>query len=230
MNRTWLLLPLLLSLSLPARADTSAADTSRFMEGMSYETLTPNRPTDVKPGQIEVIEFYWYGCPHCFALEPYVEAWEKAGLPKDVVFKRVPAAMPDSEFYLDAQAAFTADQLGIGEKIREPLFNAIHLDGDGALRTDVGALRTFFGKFGVKPADFDAAWNSAAVQAALAKAQKLGDADGIQGVPTIVIDGKWKTGAGHKLASGDYMKPQDIMDCVQFLIGRQRTAHQVTGK
>jgi thiol:disulfide interchange protein DsbA len=184
----------------------------------------------VKPGQIEVIEFYWYGCPHCFALEPYVEAWEKAGLPKDVVFKRVPESAPDSEFYVDAQAAFTADQLGVGEKIREPFFNAIHLDDDEPLRTDQDAIRTFFGKFGVKPADFDAAWNSFGVQTSLAKAQKLEDADGIQGVPTIVIDGRWKTGAGHKLASGDFMKPQDIMDCIQFLISRQRTAHAVTGK
>jgi thiol:disulfide interchange protein DsbA len=200
------------------------------MEGMSFEALTPNGPTAVKPGQIEVIEFYWYGCPHCFALEPNVEAWEKAGLPKDVVFKRVPESIPDSEFYVDAQATFTAEQLGVGEQIREPLFNAIHLDDDDALRTNVDALRTFFGKFGVKPADFDAAWNSFGVQTALAKAQKLEDADNVDRVPTIVIDGKWKTGAGYKLASGDYMKPQDIMDCVRFLIDRQRTAHQVTGK
>jgi thiol:disulfide interchange protein DsbA len=225
-----LCLSLLLALCAGAALADAPADTSRFEEGMSYEAVTPNGPTDVKRGQIEVIEFYWYGCPHCFALEPYVEAWEKAGLPKDVVFKRVPESAPDSEFYVDAQAAFTADQLGIGEKIREPFFNAIHLDDDEPLRTDVGALRTFFGKFGVKPPDFDAAWGSAGVQAALAKAQKLEDADGIVGVPTIVIDGKWKTGAGHKLASGDFMKPQDIMDCIQFLIARQRTAHQVTGK
>lgn len=229
MKRLWLPSALLLCCSVAGAAD-APVDGSRFMEGMSYEALTPVGPTDVKPGQIEVIEFYWYGCPHCFALEPYVEAWEKAGLPKDVVFKRVPESAPDSEFYVDAQAAFTADQLGIGEKIREPLFNAIHLDDDEPLRTDLDALRTFFGKYGVKPADFDAAWGSAGVQAALAKAQKLEDADGVVGVPTIVIDGKWKTGAGHKLASGDFMKPQDIMDCVQFLIARQRTAHQVTGK
>jgi thiol:disulfide interchange protein DsbA len=225
-----LCLALVLLLCCGAVLADAAADDSRFVEGMSYEAVTPVGPTDVKPGQIEVIEFYWYGCPHCFALEPYVEAWEKAGLPKDVVFKRIPASMPDSEFYVDAQATFTADALGVGEKIREPLFNAIHLDGDDALRTDQDALRTFFGKFGVKPADFDSAWSSAGVQAALTKAQRLGDADGIQGVPTIVIDGKWKTGAGHRLDSGDYMKPQDIMDCIQFLIARQRTAHQVSGK
>jgi protein dithiol oxidoreductase (disulfide-forming) len=229
MKRLWLSFALLLCCSVAAAADTSV-DGPRFLEGLSYEALTPVGPTDVKPGQIEVIEFYWYGCPHCFALEPYVEAWEKSGLPKDVVFKRVPESAPDSQFYVDAQATFAAEQLGIGEKIREPFYNAIHLDQDEPLRTDVDALRQFFGKFGVKPADFDAAWGSAGVQAALTRAQKLEDADGITGVPTIVIDGKWKTGAGHRLASGDFMKPQDIMDCVQFLVARQRTAHQVTGK
>ncbi|HEY4126744.1 MAG TPA: DsbA family protein [Gammaproteobacteria bacterium] len=222
-------LALLMLLSAPVLAD-APVDTSRFVEGMSYEAVTPVGPTDVKPGQIEVIEFYWYGCPVCFALEPFVVAWEKDGLPKDVVFKRIPAAMPDSEFYVDAQATFTAEQLGIGEKIREPFFNAIHVDGDGPLRTDVDALRTFFGKFGVKPADFDSTWNSFGVQTALSKAQKLEDIDGINSVPSIVIDGKWRTGAGYKLASGDYMKQQDIIDCLRFLIARQRTAHQVTGK
>jgi protein dithiol oxidoreductase (disulfide-forming) len=229
MKRLWLSIFLSLCCSAAFAAD-APVDGSRFMEGLSYEALTPIGPTDVTPGQIEVVEFYWYGCPHCFALEPYVEAWEKAGLPQDVVFKRVPESAPDSQFYTDAQAAFAADQLGIGGKIREPFYNAIHLDNDAALRTDHDALRQFFGKFGVKPADFDAAWDSAGVQAALARAQKLEDADGIQGVPIIVIDGKWKTGAGKRLASGDYMKPADIMDCVRFLIARQRTAHQVTGK
>jgi protein dithiol oxidoreductase (disulfide-forming) len=225
-----LCLSLVLLLGCTTALGDAPVDTSRFVEGMSFEAVTPVGPTDVKPGQIEVIEFYWYGCPHCFSLEPYIEAWEKGGLPKDVVFKRVPAAMPESEFYVDAQAAFTADALGIGEKIREPFFNAIHLDGDDALRTDQDALRVFFGKYGVTPADFDKTWSSTGVQTALTKAQRLEDADGIMGVPTLVIDGKWKTGAGHKLVSGDYMKPQDIMDCLQFLIARQRTAHQVTGK
>jgi thiol:disulfide interchange protein DsbA len=225
-----LCISLLLLLCSNATLADAPVDTSKFVEGMSFEAVTPVGPTNVKPGQIEVIEFYWYGCPVCFALEPYVEAWEKAGLPKDVVFKRVPAAMPGSEFYVDAQATFTAEQLGIGEKIREPLFNAIHLDGQEPLRTDQDALRTFFGKFGVKPADFDTAWNSFGVQTAMTKAQKLEDADGIDRVPSIVIDGKWRTGAGYRLASGDYMKQQDIIDCLQFLIARQRAAHQATGK
>jgi len=191
---------------------------SNFMEGLNYEAVTPAQPTDVKPGQIEVIEFYWYGCPHCFDLEPYVEGWEKAGLPKDVVFKRVPASMKASQFYLDAQAAYTAEALGLGEKIREPFFNAIHFDGKDSLRFDKGSIRDFFGSFGAKPADFDAAWDSAAVQADLLAAQKLGDRYQLTGVPLIIVNGKWKTGAGYQ------MLPADIMRCVQFLIAKERAA------
>lgn len=210
MKKTWCLLPLLFSLSLPAPAD--AQD---FFQGINYEPVVPVQPTDVKPGQVEVIEFYWYGCPHCYAVEPYVEAWEKQ-LPKDVVFKRVPAAIPGSQFYVDAQAAVVADQLGIGEKIREPFFDAIHEDGKLALRSDPSAIRDFFGKFGVKPADFDAAWKSAAVQARLDADTRLIYQFKTDTVPTIIVAGKWKTGTGYLMA------PADIMKCVQYLVDKER--------
>ena len=211
MKSRWLVIPFLFLLSGAAFADTTA-----FQAGVNYEAVTPAQPTDVKPGQVEVIEFYWYGCPVCFALEPYVESWEQQ-LPKGVVFKRVPGAMPDSEFYVDAQATAVAEVLGIGGKIREPLFNAIHENGNLALRTDKAALRDFFGKYGVAPEDFDATWDSAAVQAKLAGYQKLAGRYGIDRVPTIVVDGKWKTGAGYM------MPPAKVMDCVDFLVTQEQT-------
>ena len=213
MKKSWLLLPLLL-LSGAASAD----DMTSFTEGVNYVAVIPAQATDVKPGQLEVIEFYWYGCPHCFALEPYIEAWEKSGKPKDVVFKRIPAAMKGSEFYVDAQAAFAADILGVGEKIREPFFNAIHLDDQEALRSDKDAIRDFFGKYGVKPADFDATWDSFGVQSRLAAAQQLGERYQVQGVPTVIINGKWKTGAGYQ------MEPANIMKCIEFLIAKEQAA------
>lgn len=200
---------LLSSLSLPAVADN-------FFKGINYEPVTPAQPTSVKPGQVEVIEFYWYGCPVCNALEPYVEIWEKQ-LPKDVVFRRVPIALPDTEFYVDAQATAVAEVLGVGDKIREPFFNAIHEDGKVALRTDKAALRDFFGTFGVKAADFDAAWDSAAVQAKLAGYQKLAASYGVERVPTIIVNGKWKTGAGY------VMPTTKVMDCVSYLVAQEQT-------
>ena len=206
-----------LLLSLMLFSVGAAADMTDFTEGVNYVAVSPAQPTDVKPGQIEVIEFYWYGCPHCFALEPYVVAWEKK-LPKDVVFKRIPAAMKGSEFYVDAQATIVADILGVGEKIREPFFNAIHVQDDEPLRTDKDALREFFGKFGVKPADFDATWDSFGVQSRLAQDQQLEARYGLEGVPTVIVNGKWKTGAGYQMA------PADIMKCVEFLIAKEQAA------
>ena len=212
MKMKWSLLPLLMALS-----GAASADMTSFGEGVNYVPVTPAQPTDVKPGQIEVIEFYWYGCPHCFALEPFIVQWEKTK-PKNVVFKRVPAAMTGSEFYVDAQATVTADLLGIGEKIREPFFNAIHVDDQEALRTDKDAIRSFFGKFGVKPADFDSTWDSFGVHTQLARDQQLAARYNVSGVPTVIVNGKWMTGAGYQMA------PDDIMRCIEFLIAREEAA------
>jgi thiol:disulfide interchange protein DsbA len=211
MKLRWLLITMSLLCAPPALADKQF-----FFQGINYEPVTLAQPTSVKPGQVEVIEFYWYGCPHCFAVEPYLLAWEKQ-LPKDVVFKRVPAAIQGSQFYLDAQAAVVADQLGLGDKIREPFFNAIHQDGNLALRNDKGAIRDFFGKFGIKPADFDAAWDSPAVKAQLDADERLIFRYQTDQVPTIIVNGKWKTGTGYQMA------PPDIIKCVQYLIDKEQT-------
>ncbi len=218
MKMRWLILPVLMLLS-----STALADMTNFQQGVNYEPVTPPQPTQVKPGEVEVIEFFWYGCPHCFAVEPYLEAWLKTK-PKGVAFRRIPAAMPNSEFYTDAQAYFTAQILGIGDKIHEPFFNAIHLDGNGALRDDVSALRDFFGKFGVAPKDFDATWSSFAVQTRMAEAQQEANRYGVEGVPTIIVNGKWKTGAGYQMAY------PDIVKCVQFLVDRELAAQAPAGK
>ena len=213
MKKAWLL-PVLLSLSLPALADQE-----HFFQGIQYEAVTPAQSTSVKPGQIEVIEFYWYGCPTCNALEPYVVDWEKQQ-PSNVVFRRVPIALPNTEFYVDAQATAVADVLGIGEKVREPFFNAIHQVGNLALRTDKDALRTFFGTFGIAPKDFDSSWDSAAVKAKVTEYQKIAAAYGVDRVPTLIVNGKWLTGAGH------LMPPAKVMDCVSFLVAKEQTSNK----
>jgi thiol:disulfide interchange protein DsbA len=212
MKKWWWLL--LLAFSGVACADEAMTS---FTQDVNYVAVTPAQPTDVKPGQIEVIEFYWYGCPHCFALEPFIVQWEKTK-PRNVVFKRVPAAMKDSEFYVDAQATVTADLLGIGDKVREPFFKAIHVENNEALRTDKDAIRSFFGKFGVSPKDFDATWDSFGVQTQLARDQQLAARYNVSGVPSVIVDGKWMTGAGYQ------MSPDNIMRCIEFLIAKDEAA------
>ncbi|MGH7239731.1 MAG: thiol:disulfide interchange protein DsbA/DsbL, partial [Candidatus Saccharimonadales bacterium] len=96
-------------------------NTDKFADGTNYVGLSPAEPTNVRQGQIEVIQFFWFGCPHCFAVEPYLEAWLKHK-PSNVVFKRIPANFPGSEQWgIDARAFYVAQALGIENKIQEPL-------------------------------------------------------------------------------------------------------------
>ncbi|MHB8425938.1 MAG: thiol:disulfide interchange protein DsbA/DsbL [Gammaproteobacteria bacterium] len=164
-----------------------------------------------------MIEFFWYGCPHCFAVEPYVEAWLKHK-PGNVVFKRIPAAWSGGADHMDidAKAFYTAQALGIGEKINEPLFNAIHLQNQYDLANSPSALQRFFAKYGISKQQFNTTWNSFEVQLKMNQALQTLQRYGVMGVPTFVIAGKWMTGAGY-----GQMMPADIVKCVQFLVQQE---------
>ena len=195
----------------------STAATPTFQEGVNYVPVSPAQPTSVDKGQIEVIEFFWYGCPHCFALEPYLESWLKHK-PANVVFKRVPGALPGSEWITDAQAYYTAQALGLEPKITTPLFNAIHLKRQVDLARSQDALQKFFADYGVSKKDFDSAWNSFSVKLKMNQAADMEQRYGLEGVPTIIVNGKWKTGAGYQ------MEPSEIMKCVQYLVEKEQAA------
>ena len=196
----------------------SALAAANFQEGVNYVSVSPAQPTTVAPGQIEVIEFFWYGCPHCFAYEPYVDAWLKHK-PANVVFKLIPAAWPGGEHMdIDARAYFTAQALGLEPKIHDPLFNAIHVDNRSDLTQSQSALQGFFAKYGVSKQQFNATWNSFGVNLKMNQALQTITRYGIQGVPTFVINGKWMTGAGYQ------MPPQQAMQCVEFLVQQEQAA------
>jgi len=196
---------------------------SPFQPGVSYVSVTPDDSTTVAPGKIEVIEFFWYGCPHCYAFDPYVEAWLKHK-PANVVFKRIPIAMDWGEHMnVDGHAFYAAQALGLEPKIHVPLFNAIHKDRQLALVSDQDALQQFFAKYGVTKQQFNGAWNSFAVNLKMNRAKALEQHYGVDSVPTVIIDGKWKTGAVYK-AHGQYMEPAELIKCVEMLV--QKAEHQ----
>lgn len=196
----------------------SAIAANSFQEGVNYVPVSPAQPTTVGPGQIEVIEFFWYGCPHCFAFEPYVDAWLKHK-PANVVFKLIPAAWSGGEnMAIDARAYYTAQALGLEPKIHNPLFNAIHVDNQYDLTQSQAALQGFFAKYGVSKQQFDSTWNSFGVNLKMNQALQTLTRYGIQGVPTFVINGKWMTGAGYQ------MPPQQAMQCVEFLVQQEEAA------
>ncbi len=157
-------------------------------EPVGYEVLTPALPThDVS--KVEVIEFFWYGCPHCFDFEPTLAKWVKT-LPKNVEFIRQPAVFSDL-WGKHAKAYYTAEALGVVDKIHADFFDTIQIKKEH-LETEE-QLTKFFAAHGVAEADFKAAYNSFPIDMKVRQAGALAAKYGVSGVPAIIINGKYKT-------------------------------------
>jgi thiol:disulfide interchange protein DsbA len=140
-----------------------------------------------KPGMIEVREFFWYGCPHCYRLEPHVAAWLKTK-PADVNFVRTPAAL-NPVWEANARGYYTAEILGLAEKTHAALFQAIH--GGQQPLFDQAALASFYARYGAKPENFNGLYNSFAVSGKVAQSKALAQQYQLDGVPAIVVNGKY---------------------------------------
>lgn len=155
---------------------------------VGYETLSPAQPTQ-NPNKIEVIEFFWYGCPHCYSFEPLLEKWAK-NLPENVEFIRQPAAFNEL-WGKHAKAYYTAEALGIVDKVHGDFFDAVQNKKE-SLDTEA-ALAKFFAAHGVSESQFKEAYNSFVVDAKMRQAPLMAARYGITGVPAIIINGKYKT-------------------------------------
>ena len=153
--------------------------------------LAPPLPTDSK-GKVEVVEFFWYECPHCYALEPSLEAWVKT-LPPDVEFRRVPAPFND-RWLISARVYYALEAMGLIDKLHRPLFDAIHKD---RLRiTDEKQLTEWLQGKGVDVAKFNATLKSFAVEGRLKRAMTLVAGSKIDGVPALMVNGRYVIPAG----------------------------------
>lgn len=168
---------------------TDAPTTGRFELGVHYLRLSPTQPTSSNPDQVEVCEVFWYGCPHCNALDPMIEQWRQQQ-PDYVSFVRVPALW-NPTLQVHARMFYAAQELGKGEEMHTAFFREIHERGN-MLDTEA-EIQEFFGRFGVDAAAFKAAWDSFAVQAKLQRADELNRRYRISSVPTIVVNGKYTT-------------------------------------
>ncbi|MDT8407708.1 MAG: thiol:disulfide interchange protein DsbA/DsbL [Methylococcales bacterium] len=164
-----------------------------------YEVLANPQPT-ANPDKIEVIEFFWYGCPHCYSLEPLLEQWLKTK-PDNVEFIRQPAAF-SAIWEHHARVFFTAEALGVLDKVHADLFDTIQNKSNKL--TDESALIAFFKTYGIDAEAFKAAYHSFLVDSKTRQAKSLPARYGITGVPTLVINGKYKT-------SGPIAKGHDKM-------------------
>ena len=159
------------------------------VEGTHYSRLAQPVPVSAPAGKVEVIEFFSYGCPHCYALEPTLEVWAKR-LPPDVVFKRVPVGF--NALYENYQKIFYAlEAMGQQEQMHQKVFNAIHqqrqrLDKEA----DIAAFMTANGLDGAK---FIELYKSFSVQSKAKQAQQLSSAYKIDGVPAMAVQGRYTT-------------------------------------
>ncbi|MDZ7829029.1 MAG: thiol:disulfide interchange protein DsbA/DsbL [Halofilum sp. (in: g-proteobacteria)] len=153
-----------------------------------YETIEGPRVGD-DPETIEVIEFFWYGCPHCYRFSPHVERWKRSK-PEDVSFQHMPAIL-SPRWELHAKAFFAARIMNELDRFHPAMFAAIHEDN---MRLDsVTGIGDFVSSLGIDSERFVATMKSFAVDTRVRRVKNLQRAYGISGTPTVVIDGRYRT-------------------------------------
>jgi thiol:disulfide interchange protein DsbA len=169
---------------------------TKWQKGVHYDLVAPAQPAPASGGKVQVVEFFWYGCPHCYTLEPHLVLWNKMN-PDHVQFVRVPAAWHESSRTL-ARLFYTLQALG-REDLHQEAFDTIHRRDNPLESLDNDAAQTlklqseFAQSHGIDPQAFVAAYNSPGVAAAIREAEQLALRYQVTGVPTIVVNGKYRT-------------------------------------
>ena len=160
----------------------------------AFIEIKPPMPVEAD-GKIEVAEYFWYGCPHCYNLEPRLEAWVKK-LPPDAEFKRIPAVF-NSRWAHDAAIFYAFEALGVLDRLHRPFFDAIHRDH---LNTENrAALDEWVGKNGVDARKFEDTLKSFGVQSKLRRASQLTVASKIDGTPALTVQGRYMIGGSESM-------------------------------
>lgn len=185
-----------------------------YEEGRNYTRIVPAQPTDTS-NKIEVVELFWYGCPHCYRFQPFIERWSKKKA-ADIEYRRMPAIFRE-DWAILARAYYTAEALGIVEKTHQPLFDAIHAQKRRLDTED--QLAAFFVEHGVKEDDFRKAFHSFAVEAKVKRSKEMSVRYRAEATPSIVVNGKYIMNpdqAGKSL--------NDMLKVVDFLVEKERAA------
>jgi protein dithiol oxidoreductase (disulfide-forming) len=172
---------------------------TKWVAGTNYKVLSPAQPTDASPGKVEVIEFFWYACPHCSVLDPYIENWRKLK-PAYVDFVRMPVMWGEAH-RAHARLFYTLQALGKLDELHAKVFEQIQKQQDplyvaGNEQATLQDQLRFAKANGISESDFLTAYNSFGVQTNLQKADDLARRDRIEGVPAIVINGKYESDVG----------------------------------
>jgi thiol:disulfide interchange protein DsbA len=196
-----------------ARADSTDAPAQnwKFKEGQHYIRMVPSQPTMGGADKIEVAEFFWYGCPHCFSFEPTINEWA-ADIPANARFVRIPVVW-NNVHELHARLFYTMEvlarngTLADGEAFHNTVFQEIQTRGNRLTSED--SIRRLFERFGVDADTFNGTWKSFEVDQKLRVAKDLGRRYNIQGVPAVVVNGKYRTGGAE---AGSYDAVPDVID------------------
>jgi protein dithiol oxidoreductase (disulfide-forming) len=189
----------------------AASATGHFQEGVHYRRL-PAQSAPAVGRRIEVLDFFWYGCPACYNLLPSVQDWRKR-MPDDVDYQHVPA-MLNEPWMVHARAYYVAEALGVAGRTHGPLFDAIHRDRRRL--DDERALATFFSEQGVNEAAFADTWSSFGVEAKLGQATQRARRYRISGVPTMIVGGTFLTSPS---MAGNVTATIDVLD---YLVDKVR--------
>ena len=181
-----------------------------FVEGKDYKVVSNPVKTSAPANQIEVREFFWYGCTYCFKLEPYMQAWLKK-IPSDVYFLRTPAAM-NPMWEQGARAYYVSEALGVRKRTHLPLFHINNVGNQKVLQKD--AFAKFFVKYGVPEAKFNSMYDSFAITAKISESNQLAQKYQLTGVPAVVVNGKYIVQGGD----------DKVVKVVEYLVNKERKA------
>ena len=176
------------ALTLPVAAP-ALAQARQFKEGKDYRKLDKPVTPDAPAGKVDVIEFFWYSCPHCNAFEPTLDAWVKAA-PKDLSIRRIPVAF-NASFVPQQKLYFTLEGMGKLDALHAKVFRAIHVEKAKLAKDD--EIMAWIATQGVDVAKFKEIYNSFTVSNQVRRASQLQDAYGVEGVPSMGVAGRFYT-------------------------------------
>lgn len=188
--------------------ESLASTQDQIEEGREFRRVLPAQPTSVQPGQVEVLEFFWYGCPHCYRAEKHVQDW-LATKPENVVFRRVPATLSRGWVSM-ARAYYAAEQLDVLDTMHDALFAAFHVQPQ-MLGSEERLAAYFKEKAGVDESAFRNAFNSPAVSSKVQHADLLARRYRVSGVPSMVVNGKFQTDPEQARGYDAMIKTVDIL-------------------
>ena len=201
------------ALTLPV-ANPAMAQARQFKEGKDFKRLDKPVAPDAPAGKVDVIEFFWYSCPHCHAFEPTLDAWVKAA-PKDLSIRRVPVAF-NASFVPQQKLFYTLEGMGKLDALHAKVFRAVHVEKAKLAKDD--EILAWVTQQGVDVAKFKEVYGSFSVANQVRRASQLQDSYGVEGVPSMGVAGKYYTDG---TMAGSM---QTVLQVVEYLAATARKA------